>query len=165
MQKTAIVLSAGGSAFFNAFELVDYDPSLYLIGTDRKTIATDKVNQLGISHVCLNGETRDEISDAISTSSIDHGCDAVLLYIDMLVSASLFESLLTFNIHPSWRPAFLGLDGVADAFAAIHCFKGASCTALMREWTRGLWLRKRLSPCPKKQANSGVINWPMFKKC
>ncbi len=115
--KLGVVLSAGGSAFGQVAHIAGPDVEFVAI-TARACPAEGLASALGLECIRVSGEGRASVSRAIADLALERGLRSVLLNYDRLVTADLFETVPTFNVHPAALPAFKGLHGVEDAHAA-----------------------------------------------
>ncbi len=123
--KLGVVLSAGGSAFGKIARITSGAVELMAV-TTRPCGATIVATELGIPWVRADGTSRVGQSKAIAEVAHVEGLSSLLLNYDRLVTSELYDSVPTFNVHPAALPAFKGLHGVEDAYAAGACLIG--CT-------------------------------------
>jgi phosphoribosylglycinamide formyltransferase-1 len=124
--RICVVMSAGGSAFECAFNIAGLRADSFFIVTDRMCGAEVRAKALGIECVRLPKMSRDDLSVSIDQVVRQAGCEIILLHFDRLVTPTVYEKHLTFNVHPSLLPAFPGLDGVAAAAKANSLYQGAT---------------------------------------
>lgn len=125
--RLGVINSAGGSVLKELCHLrgaVDFDISVV---TDRECGTEAVCRELGVE--C----TRIEESDnwLFSKKSAEHfkeigGVDGVLLLFTRIVGRDLFNFFLTFNIHPSFLPAFKGFRPLEQAARAGVKIVGAT---------------------------------------
>jgi phosphoribosylglycinamide formyltransferase-1 len=112
--RLGIVLSAGGAAFEEVARIT-CDHAGFMVVTNRQCGAESVADRLGIPKVRVEAKRREAMSGEIAQALKANGAHQCLLYFDRLVSSDLFESVPTFNVHPSALPAFAGIDAVGAA--------------------------------------------------
>ena len=120
VRRPAIIGSSGGAALRAAvrcLRLAGHDPQPLVIA-DRRCGMFDWARHEGFEAAIIPHEGVDHFSEAAAAWCARSGCADVLLFYTRRVSGPLVHRLRTMNIHPSLLPAFPGLHGVEDAFAA-----------------------------------------------
>ena len=112
-----IVISAGGSAFATAAQIVREEEISFTVITDRKCSGEAAARNVGANVLRIQDNSRSSFSRKVGDTFSKIGVSSNLLFFDRLVSAELFEALPTYNIHPAALPAFPGLKGVENAYA------------------------------------------------
>src|SRR5690606_15658982 len=97
-----------------------------LIITDRDCGAEESCRQLGIRQVRIPGIGNREFSYAAAQRATEHGVSALLLLFGRLVTEELFDTIPTFNIHPSLLPSFQGFGAIKQARACGVTLLGAT---------------------------------------
>jgi len=80
----------------------------YLVLTDRPCGIETYASEQDLTSTRIEGSSNEELSVRASELASKFGCDLVFLYYSRLVTRHLFESVPTFNVHPSLLPAFGG---------------------------------------------------------
>ena len=148
-KRVGVVLSAGGSSFEAGFQASGCARSAVHVVTDRECDAERRAAALGLSHSRIVERDAEALSSAMADEFRKEGCDAVLLNFSRLVTASLFDALPTFNVHPSLLPAFPGLDGVGDAHKAGTLFQGATLHRVDASVDDGPIVAQSVLPVPR----------------
>jgi phosphoribosylglycinamide formyltransferase-1 len=112
--RLGIVLSAGGAAFEEVARITCAHAG-FMVVTNRQCGAESVADRLGIPKVRVEAKSRETMSKDIAQALKANGAHQCLLYFDRLVSSDLFESIPTFNVHPSALPSFAGIDGIGSA--------------------------------------------------
>lgn len=125
-----VICSAGGSPFFYAADILiaqsGFKKENFFLLTDRACLAEKTAELKGFQ------KSRVTLSDpqSFSQRSLEYfvmkKCDLVILLFSRLVTAELFENMITLNIHPSVLPQFPGLSAVKKAFEAKVKLFGAT---------------------------------------
>ncbi|MEM8812282.1 MAG: formyltransferase family protein [Pseudomonadota bacterium] len=146
--RFGVLLSAGGSAFIEAFEMVGGGASRFFVVTDRDCGAVAKAKAAGIDVEIIEDADRVSFSRRTAAALRNAGCRCAIMHFSRLVSADLFETILTVNVHPALLPAFPGLDGVGDAFKARSVFQGATLHVADAGMDTGPVLAQAVHPVP-----------------
>ena len=126
MLKVGVVLSAGGSAFFAALAKSGLPADRFHIITDRPCQAEEYAKKTKLSHARISIKDRNTFSRHLREELIAAKCDIALLHFSRLVSDALFTEMPTFNVHPSFLPAYPGMNSVKEAERDGAGFQG--CT-------------------------------------
>ncbi|MFK7746408.1 MAG: formyltransferase family protein [Roseobacter sp.] len=124
--KIGFLLSAGGAAFCETVRRSGWDGHRFHVVCDRDCGAQRKAAQFGISSDIIDAPTKDALSVQAAKAFKAAGCDLVITHFSRLVSAALYDEILTLNVHPALLPAFVGMDGVEQAHWAAVPLQGAS---------------------------------------
>jgi len=147
--RIGVLLSAGGAAFVRAARLSELDPATFFVVTDRECDAENSCSDIGIQHRRIAYSERHSFSLQVAKALRDEGCEIALLHYSRLVTAGLFEAILTVNTHPSLLPAYPGLDGVSDAYNANSLFQGATLHLVDEGMDTGNPIVQTIHPVPK----------------
>ena len=128
--KFGFILSAGGTSFFSAFDILlkagKINKDDFYIITDRECLAEKNSYYRGVSYKRIpftNTKTFSrKVLDIFKKESIDIG----ILLFSRIVSPDLFKIIPLLNIHPSLLPAFKGLNPIARQLKAKVCIIGAT---------------------------------------
>ena len=148
-ERVGVVLSAGGSSFEAGFKASGWAAGAVHVVTDRECDAEGRAAFLGLSHRRIVERDAEALSTAIANEFRKERCGAVLLNFSRLVTASLYDALPTFNVHPSLLPAFPGLDGVGDAHGAGALFQGATLHRVDASVDGGPIVAQSVLPVPR----------------
>lgn len=128
--KVAIICSAGGGAFFAAFDLLvqtnRFSSENFIVITDRACRAEQSAGDRGIFFKRIEFESKEKFSKTVLEILIKNQVTIVLMLYSRLISSDLYLNLPTFNIHPALLPAFKGMNAVGQALDLGVKFLGAS---------------------------------------
>ncbi|TMV13507.1 formyltransferase family protein [Arenibacterium halophilum] len=146
------VCSAGGSAFFTAFDMAReaglVDPGSTLVLTDRPCDAEARAVERDIAHRRIDWTTRDAFSTQAAEEFRRHDITFGLLYFLRLIGPELYEGFEIQNIHPSLLPAFPGFGAVRAARGANARFLGATLHNVDGSIDAGPIVAQVVSPLP-----------------
>ena len=155
MSRIGVVLSAGGSAFARSFDLSGLPADRFLILTDRPCGAEEMARERDIQTIRIEEPDRAGLSQSCADRMSEADCHVALLHFSRLVDENLFERIPTLNVHPGLLPAFPGLDGVGDAFAANSLFQGATL-----HWVDGgVDTGPAISQCVSAVPKTATLEW------
>lgn len=117
MLNLGIVLSAGGSAFEAMARIVAHQDCRFTVITDRPCGAEAAAARVGADLVRIEDRGREAFSLKAAQTLRERGIEHCLLNFGRLVSRELFDTVETYNIHPSLLPAFPGMKAVETAHA------------------------------------------------
>jgi len=118
--KAGIIGSSGGSALAAAqlcIQAAGHSLELIVL-SDRPCGLLNWARRLGHETLQINFVDRDSFSARALEYFSSHECEQVLLFYTRIVAAPLIDHLRVWNIHPALLPAFRGLNGVQEAYAA-----------------------------------------------
>ena len=124
--KLGFLLSAGGSAFAEAVKRSRLPRESCHVVTDRYCGAIEKADSLGITNEIVCENERLDFSKKAHAAFRASGCDFIVMQFSRLVSAYLYDHILTINLHPSLLPAFPGLSAVGKAHSFRSPIQGAT---------------------------------------
>jgi len=124
--KLGIVISSGGSAFEQVARIAQGGELNFTVITDRECGAEDVGRRVGANLIRIEEKSKQLFSTKVAAVLQDLEIKNALLFFDRLVSSELFDAIETHNIHPAALPAFKGLTGVEDAYAARVRLLGCS---------------------------------------
>jgi phosphoribosylglycinamide formyltransferase-1 len=124
--RTAVILSAGGAALFDALDYWKIDLNTIFVMSDRKCIGIERAKQLQIQTHVIAGKNRDDMSADFANAALGKECNQVLLFFSRFVSDDLFQRIPTFNFHPSDLPNFPGMKAIEAAQAASWPIQGVT---------------------------------------
>lgn len=110
-----IVLSAGGAAFEAMARIIGPSHCTFSVVTDRECGGEHAARRVGAQLSRIQAKSKSDKSKQISEIFRRQGVDCCLLNYDRLVSAELYQTIHTSNVHPAALPSFPGLSGVEDA--------------------------------------------------
>lgn len=124
--KLGIITNAGGSAFQQIAAIAAADDVKFAVVTDRECGAEQVAVDAGAELIRIYDRDRVSFSRKAAEAAKRAGIEQYLLFFDRLISAELYSTVPTFNVHPSLLPLFKGLSGAADAHASG--MRVAGCT-------------------------------------
>jgi phosphoribosylglycinamide formyltransferase 1 len=128
--KIAIICSAGGSAFFTAYDILiqtgRFECEDFIVVTDRACQAEQNAKDRGISYKRVEFESKSKFSQEVTDMLIEKQVTAALMLYSRLVSSDLYLRLPTFNIHPALLPAFKGMKAINQVLESGVKFLGAT---------------------------------------
>jgi phosphoribosylglycinamide formyltransferase 1 len=144
------ICSAGGSSLFRAIDIsVEAGlirPSHFVIVTDRPCGAEDHANARGIAWRRIEETDREAFSEEAARFFAKSQCDFIILSFTRLVSAAVYKSFSTVNVHPSLLPAFSGFHALKRTVAAGARFVGATLHVADGEADAGSIIAQVISP-------------------
>lgn len=120
-----IVSSSTGHTFAQLCRGVEHLDVSFTVVTDRSCGIEDVARNRKITCRRLAG-SREDFSRRAADEFISQGTAFVLMYFNRLVSAALFGTVPTYNIHPSLLPAFPGFGALDRAREREVRFIGAT---------------------------------------
>lgn len=148
--KFAVICSAGGSAFFSAFDMLfnqkKYTKSDFVLITDRACDAEHQAMKRGIQYQRIVFESKQQFSADVANFLDDQEIAVVFMLYSRLVTADLFLKFPTLNIHPALLPAFKGMNAVSQAMHAGAKFIGATLHLTTEKIDDGAFLAQVVSP-------------------
>ena len=150
MMKFAVICSAGGSAFFAAFDILleaeKCTKEDFIIITDRSCDAELEAVSRGIRYQRIPFESKQQFSISVADFLIKQEVAAILMLYSRLITAELFLTFPTLNIHPALLPAFKGMNAVGQALDAGAKFMGATLHLTTEKMDDGTILAQVVSP-------------------
>lgn len=125
-RRIGIILSAGGSAFFEAASIAKSSQLEFVVIVDRDCPAINECNRREIPAQRIDFSSKAEFSRQAREHFDRHSVDGALLLFSRLIGSELYDRLECLNIHPSLLPLFPGLAPVEQAIRANARFIGAS---------------------------------------
>ncbi|QVL45624.1 MAG: hypothetical protein KFB94_00380 [Methylophilaceae bacterium] len=148
--KIAIICSAGGAAFFTAYDMLIQTSRFacqdFIVVTDRACQAEQNAKDRGISYKRVEFESKSKFSQTVTDILIEEQVTVVLMLYSRLVSSDLYLRLPTFNIHPALLPAFKGMKAVDQALESGVKFLGATIHLTTEEVDDGQIIGQVSSP-------------------
>ncbi|MBY0369525.1 hypothetical protein K2X33_02490, partial [bacterium] len=128
--RIGVIASSGGSAFDSMRRVLSgvygAQDSYYVV-TDRPCGVEALCQQAGIPHTRISEPDNTRFSErARDWFQAQGGVDTVLLYFLRLVTPEIYQTYLTFNVHPSLLPAFPGFNPIERAVQKQVRFLGAT---------------------------------------
>lgn len=124
--KLGVLISSGGAAFEQVARITQQEGISFTVITDRACGAEAAAHRIKAHHVRVEEKSRHLFSAKVAATAQALEIKNLLLFFDRLVSSELFDHVETYNIHPAALPAFKGLRGVEDAYAARVRLLGCS---------------------------------------
>jgi phosphoribosylglycinamide formyltransferase-1 len=151
--RIAVVLSAGGSAFYAAAKIAgaDIDP---VVITDRPCMAEQACAQAGFEHLRIDFSTRSQFSADVLATCRARDVRRVLLLYSRLVGPELFDQIECLNIHPSLLPSFPGLRPIEQLLASGMRFIGATLHEVDASVDGGKIRAQTVAPLPPSPARA-----------
>lgn len=150
--KVAALCSAGGSAFFTAWDIAASvgraTPQSTLLITDRPCGAEALAQERGIAVRRIQWTNRAAFGAEARSILLGEGCQLALLYFLRLVDEAVFRSLPTVNFHPSLLPAFGGFGALKTAHASGVRFLGATAHVADASADGGAIIAQVATPLP-----------------
>ena len=125
-RKIGIVLSAGGSSFFEAVTIAKDCGLQFFVVVDRQCPAIDECRRRSIPFEHVPFETKALFSAALRDVFAREKANGCLLLFSRLIGPELYQNLECLNVHPSFLPSFPGLAPVQKASNAGVKFIGAT---------------------------------------
>lgn len=125
-RKIGIILSAGGSAFFEAASIAKNGGLEYVVVVDRDCPAINECKRRQIPVERIDFSSKAQFSSQVREYFERQSVDGVLLLFSRLIGPELFDRLECLNVHPSLLPQFPGLAPVEQAKRANARFIGAT---------------------------------------
>lgn len=148
--RFAVICSAGGSAFFTAFDiLLEAEKCVkenFIIITDRSCDAELEAARRGIEYKRIPFESKQQFSISVADFLIKQEITAILMLYSRLITSDLFLAFPTLNIHPALLPAFKGMNAVGQALDAGAKFMGATLHLTTEKMDDGTILAQVVSP-------------------
>jgi phosphoribosylglycinamide formyltransferase 1 len=124
--KMGVLLSAGGSAFFEAMRIADPNPSDLFVLTDRPCAALAECERRDVPHAQVSYRSCNEFSDQASALLASNGVETCVLMFSRIIGASLYMRMNCMNVHPSLLPLFPGLSPLTQMMNSGAKFVGAT---------------------------------------
>lgn len=148
--KFAVICSAGGSAFFAAFDMLlhsqKYTKDNFILITDRVCDAEQQAMSRGIKYQRIIFQSKQQFSIDVASSLVKQEITAVFMLYSRLITTELFLNYPTLNIHPALLPAFKGINAVGQALDAGAKFMGATLHLTTENMDDGTILAQVVSP-------------------
>ena len=148
--KFAIICSAGGSAFFTAFDILLKTKHLskenFIVITDRSCEAENAASLRQINYIRINFESKEQFSKSVASLLVKEKISLILMLYSRLITSDLFLSIPTLNIHPALLPAFKGMNAVGQCLNAGTRFMGATLHLTTEKMDEGAILAQVVSP-------------------
>jgi len=148
--RFAIILSAGGSAFFAAYDILvktkRYSKDDFIVIVDRTCAAEKEAFNRGIYFERINYDTKDNFSKKVVSLLIKKNVLISLMLYSKLISGHLFSAIPTLNVHPALLPSFKGLNPVGQALDFGVKFMGASLHITTEKMDEGAIVGQVVSP-------------------
>ena len=153
-RRVGVILSAGGSAFFQAATLARSESFDFFVVTDRACEAEMRCREMSFSLHRIEEADNRKFSVAARRFFESVQVEFVVLFYSRLVTAELFDVIPSYNVHPSLLPAFPGFGAVKKA--AGSSILGATMHAVDASVDGALFLCNPLFPFRSDQSCSGV---------
>jgi phosphoribosylglycinamide formyltransferase 1 len=128
--KIAVICSAGGSAFFAAYDLLIqnhlYTSDNFIIITDRSCGAENEADIRHIEKLRVDFKTKEQFSKNVSAHLLEKNVSMVLMLFSRLIGEEIYSRLPTLNVHPALLPSFKGMNAVGQALDSGAKFLGAT---------------------------------------
>lgn len=148
--KFAVICSAGGGAFFAAYDMLAktnrYCKNDFIVITDRACGAEQESILRGIEFHRIPFETKDKFSIEVAQLLLKKGVGMAFMLYSRLVTADLFLALPTLNIHPALLPAFKGINAIGQAINSGVKFIGATLHVTTEKMDDGVIVAQVVSP-------------------
>ena len=148
--KFAIICSAGGSAFFTAFDILlktkNFSKENFIVITDRPCEAENAASDRQIHYIRINFESKEQFSKSVASLLDKEKISLILMLYSRLITPDLFLSIPTLNIHPALLPAFKGMNAVGQCLNAGTRFMGATLHLTTEKMDDGAILAQVVSP-------------------
>lgn len=150
--KLGFIVSGGGSAFFQALEILEEvgivaKRDVFLI-SDRNSKAIERAKEMGLVVQRLDIPSNNLFSDECSRLLVSFGATDVLLFFSRLVTESLYMNIRTCNIHPSLLPLFPGFGALQSSLRAGVKMIGATLHEVDGSIDNGKIIAQVSSPMP-----------------
>lgn len=148
--KFAVICSAGGSAFFAAFDLLAktkrYTKDNFILITDRDCGAEQAAIIREMDYQRIIFESKEQFSKNVADLLVREKVSIVLMLYSRLITADLFLTFPTLNIHPALLPAFKGINAVNQALDSGIKFIGATLHVTTEKMDDGAIVAQIVSP-------------------
>lgn len=148
--KFAVICSAGGGAFFAAFDMLvkanRYSKNDFIVITDRFCNAEQEAKLRGVEHQRIVFESKEQFSIAVANLLTKKEVSIVLMLYSRLISSDLFLAFPTLNIHPALLPAFKGINAIGQAIDSRVKFIGATLHVATEKIDDGAIVTQVVSP-------------------
>jgi len=148
--KIAVICSAGGSAFFAAYDLLIqsslFTSDNFIIITDRNCGAESEAEVRKIDWLRLDFKTKEQFSESVFEHLLEKKVSIVFMLYSRLISKEIFSRLPTLNVHPALLPSFKGMNAVGQAFNSGVKFLGATLHTTTAEVDDGAVFGQVVSP-------------------
>jgi phosphoribosylglycinamide formyltransferase-1 len=163
--KFAVICSAGGSAFFAAFDMLAktnrYSKDNFILITDRACGAEQAAIVRGMDYQRINFESKEQFSKNVADLLVKEKVSIVLMLYSRLITSDLFLTFPTLNIHPALLPAFKGINAVNQALDSGVKFIGATLHVTTEKMDDGAIVAQVVSPI-KIRATKEQLNQLSF---
>lgn len=124
--ELGIVVSSGGAALAEILRISGDAGIGFTVICDRVCGAETVAEKAGARLLRIEEKNRRDFSREVAEAARAYQVEGILLFFDRLVTSELFDAIPTANVHPAALPAFKGLTGVEDAYAARVRLLGCS---------------------------------------
>lgn len=154
--KFAIICSAGGSAFFSAYDILLAEKKCssdeFILITDRHCDAEDRATIRGIEYKRVPYHSAQQFSIDVSDCIMRFTADTVLMLYSRLITEELFLKIPTLNVHPSLLPSFAGMNAIGQALEKGVKFIGCTLHLTTNKIDDGFILGQVITPIRKGEA-------------
>lgn len=166
--KIGAICSAGGSAFFNAVDILvksnTYTYNDFFLVTDRVCMAEKESEARGIRCKRIIQVDNAKFSQEAAKYFISKNCNMVILFYSRLVTADLFCKIASFNIHPSLLPCYKGFDALGRAKRDGAKFLGATLHLISDVADSGMIVSQVVCPISSSISEDYVSKYSYIQK-
>jgi len=167
--KFAVICSAGGGAFFAAYDILmkvkRYSEDNFILITDRVCKAEQEAINRGIEFKRIPFLSKEQFSVNVAELLIKKEVSMVLMLYDRMISADIFLTFPTLNIHPALLPVFKGINAVGQAFNAKVKFIGATMHITTDKMDNGAIVAQVVSPVKLSATKVELDKLSFLQKC
>lgn len=149
--KIGVICSTAGGAFRSSFQIIKelHVDVEFVIITDRECEIENFCKSENIQIERIIESDNEKFSIKACNYLKNNKVDSILLIFSRLVTSDLFNSIPTFNIHPSLLPAFKGMNSVSKAFNAKVKYLGATLHVVDEGIDTGMCIAQSIHPIPQ----------------
>jgi phosphoribosylglycinamide formyltransferase-1 len=148
--KFALLCSAGGSAFFSAYDILVAEKKCsadqFILITDRNCDAEERAAKRGINSKRVPYHSAQQFSIDVTEYIVKFSADTVLMLYSRLITEDLFLRIPTLNVHPSLLPSFPGINAIGKALSEGVKFVGCTLHLTTEKIDAGFILGQVISP-------------------
>lgn len=166
--KFAVICSAGGAAFFAAFDMLAkanrYTKNDFIVITDRACGAEKEADVRGIEYHRVIFKSKEQFAMTVADLLAHKGVSIMLMLYSRLIASNLYLALPTLNIHPALLPAFKGINAAGQAADAGVKFIGATLHVVTEEMDDGAIVAQVVSPIRFNASREQLDNISFLQK-